>query len=111
MALVSVSLIGVLLSIGLCGHDDGTVATPPRAPLASLPAPTPIDPAPHIQPGEATSALAKLAALPIKGRSPKTRYDRKLFVPAWTDDVTVAGGHNRTSGLHTGSLSRKSVRA
>jgi hypothetical protein len=33
-------------------------------------------------------------ALPIKGRAPKTGYDRSLFGPAWTDDVTVADGHN-----------------
>lgn len=38
--------------------------------------------------------LGKLAAIPIKGRAPKTGYDRALFGTAWTDDVTVAGGHN-----------------
>lgn len=30
----------------------------------------------------------------IKGRAPKTGYDRDLFGQAWTDDVTVEGGHN-----------------
>jgi hypothetical protein len=30
----------------------------------------------------------------VKGRAPKTGYDRALFGPAWTDDVTVDGGHN-----------------
>ncbi|WP_342707238.1 HNH endonuclease family protein [Mycolicibacter sinensis] len=39
-------------------------------------------------------ALAKLAALPIKGRAPKTNYDRALFGSPWSDDVTVEGGHN-----------------
>ncbi|MGV0626201.1 HNH endonuclease family protein [Mycolicibacter minnesotensis] len=39
-------------------------------------------------------ALDKLNALDIKGRAPKTGFDRALFGTAWTDDVTVAGGHN-----------------
>lgn len=39
-------------------------------------------------------ALTALAALEIKGRAPKTGYERSLFGEAWTDDVTVADGHN-----------------
>jgi hypothetical protein len=35
-----------------------------------------------------------LATLPVKGRAPKTGYSRNQFGPAWTDDVTVADGHN-----------------
>ncbi len=38
--------------------------------------------------------LAMLDALPIKGRAPKTGYWRALFGQAWSDDVTVLGGHN-----------------
>ena len=38
--------------------------------------------------------MATLATLPIKGRAPKTGYDRNLFGDAWTDDVTVTDGHN-----------------
>ncbi len=38
--------------------------------------------------------LALLDALPIKGRAPKTGYSRALFGQAWSDDVTVPGGHN-----------------
>lgn len=30
----------------------------------------------------------------MKGRAPKTGYSRAQFGPAWTDDVSVAGGHN-----------------
>jgi len=37
---------------------------------------------------------AKLDALPIKGRAPKTGYDRSLFGESWTDDVSVPGGRN-----------------
>jgi hypothetical protein len=39
-------------------------------------------------------ALLMLQTLPVKGRAPKTGYDRSLFGAAWTDDVTVDGGHN-----------------
>ena len=35
-----------------------------------------------------------MATLPIKGRAPLTGYSRAQFGPAWTDDVTVADGHN-----------------
>lgn len=42
----------------------------------------------------ASSALAQLNILPIKGRAPKTGYSRAQFGQAWTDDVSVAGGHN-----------------
>lgn len=40
------------------------------------------------------AALTLLAALPIKGRAPKTGYHRAQFGPAWSDDVTVPYGHN-----------------
>nr|WP_234812355.1 MULTISPECIES: HNH endonuclease family protein [Mycolicibacter] len=40
------------------------------------------------------SALATLDSLAIKGRAPKTGYERSQFGQAWSDDVTVAGGHN-----------------
>ncbi|WP_370493374.1 DUF1524 domain-containing protein [Mycobacterium sp. pW045] len=53
-------------------------------------APAPADPV--VAGGSA--ALAKLDALPIKGRAAKTGYDRALFGQAWSDDVTVPGGHN-----------------
>jgi len=39
--------------------------------------------------------LALLATLPTKGRAPKTGYTRARFGEAWTDDVSVADGHNR----------------
>ncbi len=41
-----------------------------------------------------SAALAKLNTLDIKGRAPKTDYDRALFGSPWSDDVTVEGGHN-----------------
>lgn len=47
-------------------------------------------------PGSDTDSTpwATLAALPIKGRAPKTGYNRSQFGDAWSDDVTVPGGHN-----------------
>lgn len=39
-------------------------------------------------------ALAELAGLTVKGRAPKTGYKRAEFGPAWSDDVSVPGGHN-----------------
>lgn len=42
----------------------------------------------------AAEALTELSQLPVKGRAPKTGYDRALFGEAWTDDVTVDGGRN-----------------
>lgn len=41
--------------------------------------------APKSQPDYATKALDLLATLPIKGRAPKTGYDRELFGQAWAD--------------------------
>lgn len=37
---------------------------------------------------------AQLAALEVKGRAPKTGYDRDLFGQRWSDDVPLALGHN-----------------
>ncbi|NDZ93611.1 DUF1524 domain-containing protein [Streptomyces sp. SID6673] len=39
-------------------------------------------------------SLAKLETLAVKGRAPKTGYSREQFGQSWTDDVSVAGGHN-----------------
>lgn len=41
--------------------------------------------APNAQPAYATKALDVLATLPIKGRAPKTGYDRGQFGQAWAD--------------------------
>lgn len=39
-------------------------------------------------------ALTALNNLPVKGRAPKTGYDRAMFGQAWSDDVTETYGHN-----------------
>ncbi|MEV0945306.1 DUF1524 domain-containing protein [Rhodococcus sp. NPDC049939] len=43
---------------------------------------------------DASDALRQLADLEIKGRAPKTGYDREQFGARWTDDVSVEGGRN-----------------
>ncbi|MHA7181596.1 GmrSD restriction endonuclease domain-containing protein [Arthrobacter sp. MDB2-24] len=54
--------------------DSDTVADAPGTPRA-----------PSDQPAFNTTALAVLETLPIKGRAPKTGYDREQFGQAWAD--------------------------
>ncbi|WP_019203649.1 DUF1524 domain-containing protein [Tsukamurella sp. 1534] len=49
---------------------------------------------PPTRPPTGDTVLAQLDELPVKGRAPKTGYERSAFGQAWSDDVTVAGGHN-----------------
>jgi len=80
----------------------GTPGQSPAAPSilgpwSSSPAPAQPQSGPLPDPaakGHYVDALAALATLPIKGKAPKTGYDRAKFGPAWSDDVTVPGGHN-----------------
>jgi len=57
-----------------------------------LPAEAPTHPA--SAPATGGNAASALQALPVKGRAPQTGYSRDQFGQAWTDDVTVGGGHN-----------------
>ena len=63
-----------------------------RHTTTSSPAPSPV--AGTLTAAQVPRAVATLAALPVKGRAPKTGYERAAFGPAWTDDVDVDGGHN-----------------
>ena len=54
--------------------------------LCTLPAPA--------SSADASGALATLETLEVKGRAPRTGYDRDLFGDRWTDDVAVEFGHN-----------------
>jgi integrase len=59
-----------LAFVGVAGCElDGPGAPPSSANAAARPGP----------------ALAALATLPVKGRAPKTGYDRDLFGQAWAD--------------------------
>lgn len=83
------------------GWNETSAATA-RATEAAKPTPppsgAPLDPetpylvangvsvtAPKTQPAFATKAVDLLETLPIKGRAPKTGYDRALFGQAWAD--------------------------
>ena len=95
---------------GVISGSEGSEAEPweqDSSSPAPLPAPAPAsgDPA---APGDPASpeaaapgvdplvpqARAVLNQLEVKGRAPKTGYDRDLFGQAWTDDVGVEFGRN-----------------
>lgn len=50
--------------------------------------------APAVPADPVADIRAKLDGLLIKGRAPKTGYDRAQFGERWTDDVAVPGGRN-----------------
>jgi hypothetical protein len=107
---VGVAVVAGLVTIGAVSGDEhqsvtsaATSTTTPSTTLATSTSETP-PPEPTMQQvsrGPSTlsataadSSLAKLQTLAVKGRAPKTDYSREQFGQAWTDDVTVAGGHN-----------------
>ena len=106
---ISTAVAVLLLGASSCGRDAAgpsaaapptvapTAAAPtPTAPTPTAPTPTAAATTPPTAPGSTSAgrALAGLATLPVKGRAPLTGYSRARFGPAWTDDVTVADGHN-----------------
>lgn len=95
---VLVTFLGVW-PIGACASVRVTTETPPSSPstTASTPSPSTTSAAPttgHSAGGVVADARAQLATLAVKGRAPKTGYERSQFGPAWSDDVDVADGHN-----------------
>lgn len=76
--------------------DTAEAAAPPSSAPAAPETDEPLDretaaipaqaaTAPHELPGSGTLAADLLATLPVKGRAPKTGYDRDLFGQAWAD--------------------------
>lgn len=45
-------------------------------------------------PPASDTVLQVLEEIPVKGRAPRTGYDRSEFGPEWTDNVDVQGGRN-----------------
>ena len=91
--------------------EASTSTAPPRASApptqsttpttASKPRPTgAVTPAPQARPG---TALYVLATLPVKGRAPKTGYDRDRFGSGWTDT-------NHNSCTTRGDILRRDLR-
>lgn len=82
---------------------NSTTTVEVEAPPAESPAeePTEVEPevpeateAPQAASVDVAAVRELLATLPIKGRAPKTGYDRKEFGQRWSDDVNVEFGHN-----------------
>ncbi|MGK9274424.1 DUF1524 domain-containing protein [Williamsia muralis] len=99
-SVAGVVVIGVvaagLVSCGSPGEDTPArvAETSSVATATSSAAETPLAaPAVSTTP-DANAVLAILDTLAVKGRAPKTGYDRALFGAAWTDDVSVEGGRN-----------------
>ncbi|MCC9206261.1 GmrSD restriction endonuclease domain-containing protein [Arthrobacter sp. zg-Y769] len=68
--------------------SSGTAESATAHPSATRPAdvePAPPASAAPAAPAAAGTALDQLAGIPIKGRAPKTGYDRDQFGPAWAD--------------------------
>ncbi|MBA4023867.1 MAG: deoxyribonuclease [Gordonia sp.] len=109
---VVVAIAAIVAGVALVGGcDDAAVdgapaqvvdpsAFPSAAPVStSVVAPQSVAPpattvATRAASPDASAAVAQLDTLAVKGRAPKTGYDRDLFGQAWTDDVNVEGGHN-----------------
>jgi hypothetical protein len=84
-------------SAGRQGSSGATPSSPERTTITGVPGAvrSPMPPnstvvpkhaaEPSISPVKAGSALAALANLVVKGRAPRTGYDRELFGPAWAD--------------------------
>ena len=71
------------------------VMTPLPRPVQTVDEPPPgTSEVPPPAPDLVVAARDALPRLEIKGRAPKTGYSRDLFGQAWSDDVTVFGGHN-----------------
>ncbi|MDS1115833.1 excalibur calcium-binding domain-containing protein [Gordonia westfalica] len=100
--LLAAPVAAFTLVVAGCGIGQQTAATPPTpeitsavaAPATDAPLPTPSPVVTVASAPAADNALKTLGTLAVKGRAPKTGYDRALFGQAWSDDVTVDGGHN-----------------
>ena len=96
---MGVAAIGVVAT-GLVSCSSPAEETPAQvADTSSVATTTSLAATPLVTPAvrqapAAGAALATLNTLAVKGRAPKTGYDRALFGAAWTDDVTVEGGRN-----------------
>jgi len=95
LGLVLLFLVGIGIALGgssgrgISGPTSVRASTPTAVPTSTstavptstavqVPATTPVD-------TPADSAAALLAGLPIKGRAPRTGFDRAIFGPAWAD--------------------------
>jgi len=86
-------LCAVITAVVITGLGSGPSGAT-RSPTSTPGAPLSFVASPPQQPVNASAAAVELATLPVKGRAPKTGYDRGLFGEAWSDNVTVADGRD-----------------
>ena len=89
LAVGALGLAGLLTDNPDAGSDAAATAHSP-SPTSQSPSLTATNPTTAQPPAE----MAGGDDLPIRGRAPKSGYDRGLFGTAWNDDVSVADGHN-----------------
>ncbi|WP_019145999.1 GmrSD restriction endonuclease domain-containing protein [Aeromicrobium massiliense] len=79
--------VAVLTLLGACSAVPAAepTATPTVAPTTSAPSPSTSASTTPSAPPAAGTALTALRALPVKGRSARTGYDRERFGAAWLD--------------------------
>ena len=98
------------LHVGGVGNPSASqtgTQKPASPPSPDLPPPAETEPAPPAEPAQGSGVDAGVPAdqwvpvarellpqLEVKGRAPKTGYDRDLFGQAWSDDVGVEFGRN-----------------
>lgn len=97
-AVLTAVLLTAGCTSGAIGSDPAGMPTAPATTVTSATTVTTATTAPA-PPGSGTvgpsgAAADALAALPVKGRAPRTGYERERFGPAWTDDNDAAGGRN-----------------
>lgn len=95
-AVATLVAIGLILPAPTEPAPERPSATTSTAPTQEGPTEELTDeatPAPSIAP-DIAEVLAALDSLEVKGRAPKTGYEREEFGQAWSDDVTVEFGHN-----------------
>lgn len=99
----AIALVAVVTALGVAGSTEEEKSTnaASTSTTTSVATPTSEAPAPAAKPvvqvntaPAANAALAKLNTLAVKGRAPKTGYDRAMFGETWTDNVNVEGGRN-----------------
>lgn len=90
--LIAGAFVGTLLLISVLADNGRADSMPNTAPTTLWTSAS--SPPASSESLDATATSVKLATLPIKGRAPKTGYDRSQFGPAWTDDVSATYGHN-----------------
>ena len=94
----SAAAAAAVLAAAGCSSVLPGPSTPPAAPNGTRVATAPAGTSPAGTAATETSppgaALIALARLPVKGRAPRTGYDRAAFGQAWTDDNDDQFGHN-----------------